>query len=119
MGQESNRGSGGDVLDVERRGAGSSVAIPALTSQGGRMREPRRSGFVDEIVLNTIPEVRVIGGATDLATVAFLAATARVASSWMSDRAQEGDQIEWKATLSGRITVTKQILDAALNKLMD
>ena len=81
------------------------------------MRPPKRSGFADEIVLNTIPEVRVVGGAMDLATVAFLAATAQVASTWRLAPPQESDQIEWKATLSGRITLTKQILDAAQEKL--
>jgi hypothetical protein len=42
----------------------------------------------------------------------------KMALNWGTQTFKVGDQIEWEATLNGRITVDKQMLDGARNELI-
>ncbi len=70
--------------------------------------------FADQTWLDTHPQVRDIGNATTVGTVAHLAAVKQIARDFPG--VKEGDQIEWKAELRGRITVDRSMIDAAIEE---
>lgn len=74
--------------------------------------------FADQITLIITPQHQIIGGATSVAAIAHMAGSSMVASRFGTTGFQEGDQIEWEATLQGRITIDKQMLEDATDKLL-
>jgi hypothetical protein len=79
------------------------------------MTKDKNGQFADQMSVTIGSEVTVIGGATSAETIAEMAATKHIALSGSLASFREGDQIEWRATLQGRLTVTKAILEAAMN----
>ena len=76
--------------------------------------KPIRSA--DQTWLNTHPQVQEVGNATTVGTVAHVAAVKQIALNLPIGALKEGDQIEWKAELNGRITVDRSMLDAAIEE---
>jgi hypothetical protein len=56
--------------------------------------------------------VMEVGNGTTVGTVAQMAAVRQIADDFTT--VKEGDQIEWKAELKGRITVDRSMLNAAM-----
>jgi len=79
-------------------------------------KEPIR--HADQTWLNTHPQVQEVGHNTTVATIARLTAVARISLDHPIGAVKEGDQIEWKAELKGRITVDRAMLDAAAEQLL-
>lgn len=72
----------------------------------------------DQIVLNTHPEHTIIGDNTTVGTIAHRAAIHQIALNTSIGDVKEGDQFEWKAELTGRITVTRSMLDAVTEQYL-
>jgi hypothetical protein len=76
--------------------------------------EEKPMRFADQTWLDTHPQVMDVGDATTVGTIAHLAAVKQIARDFPA--VKEGDQIEWKAGLRGRITVDRSMLDAAIEE---
>lgn len=70
---------------------------------------------VDRTLLNTHARVEEVGNKTTVETIAFIAAVRKIAGDF---EVKEGDQVEWKAELTGHITVTRSMLSAATEQLL-
>jgi hypothetical protein len=70
--------------------------------------------FADQTWLTAGSEVMEAGDATSVGTIAHIAAIKQIARDIQV--VKEGDQIEWKAELKGRITVDRSMLNAAIEQ---
>jgi hypothetical protein len=76
----------------------------------------KKTEFADSISLNTYPQVMDVGGDTTVETIAFIATVKKIALHGDRTKWKVGDQIKWKATLNGRMTLNEEIIGAALNE---
>ena len=82
----------------------------------GQNMEKKPIRHADRTLLNLHPQVMDAGDATTVKTIAFMAAVKQVARQFPN--VKEGDQIDWTAELNGRTTVTRYLLDAAAEQLL-
>jgi hypothetical protein len=71
--------------------------------------------YADQTWLTIHPQVEEVGNGTTVGTVAFMATVRQIAGNFA---VKEGDQVEWNAELKGRITVTRRMLDAATEQML-